>query len=115
MSKSQLVGLAAKRKTNQLMSQADAEDRLAPDKLADILLRIAQGLGIAGPIRKENTVGLKRQDIFRRGLGRNHRDAAALPRQHAENVVFHAKVIGHHMEIRRRQATHPLPDSMDRH
>ena len=76
MSKFQLVGLAAKRKTNQLMSQTNAEHRLASGKLADILLRVGQGLGIAGSIRQENTVRLERQHIFRRGLGRNHRDPA---------------------------------------
>ena len=116
MAKFQLVSLAAKRKTNQLMSQANAEHWLASGKLADSLLRVAQGLGIAGSIREENTVRLERQHVFRRGLGRNHRYPAALPRQHAENVVFHAKVICHHMQIRlRATAAHPPPDAMDRH
>ena len=55
-------------------------------------------LGIAGAIREKNSVGLQRKHIFRAGLRRDDRNLAALSRQHAQNVLLDAEVVGHHMK-----------------
>ena len=59
---------------------------------------VVDRLGIAGAVREEDAVGLERQHVFRGGLGRNHRHAAAFARQHAQNVLLDAEVISHHMK-----------------
>ena len=46
----------------QLMPQADAEDRLLAQQVADRLLGVAERLGIAGAVGEEHAVGLQCQD-----------------------------------------------------
>ena len=76
---------------------------LSSHQLADIFLSVGHRLRIAWPIRQKNAVRLQGQHILRRGLRRHHGDAAGFARQHAQDVVLDAKVIGHYMQIGRRQ------------
>ena len=77
VSELQLVGLAAEREPDQLMAQADAEDRLpcpsaggcCPPRRCKARDRRGRWTG-----RRRR---LQREHVFRRGLRRNHGDAAA--------------------------------------
>ena len=50
MAELQLVALAAKREADELMAQANAEDRLLPCQSADVLLCIVEWFGVAGTV-----------------------------------------------------------------
>ena len=57
MAELQLVGLAAESQADQLMAEADAEDRLVPGACG-CLVRIGHRLGIARPVGEKDAVGL---------------------------------------------------------
>ena len=76
MSEFQLVRLAAQREAEQLVAQADAEDRLLADQLADVADLRHQRLRIARTVGEKNSVGFERQHVLRAGQRRHHRDAA---------------------------------------
>ena len=64
MSELQLVGLAAEREAENLVAQADAEDGLLADQLADVADLGCERLRIAGTVREKHAVGLQRQHVF---------------------------------------------------
>ena len=80
------------------MPQADPEHRHPPQNLANRLHRIVHRLRIARPVRKKHPIRLQLEHILRTRLRRNHRHAAALARQHPQNVMLDPKVISHHMK-----------------
>ena len=86
------------------MAQADAEDGLLADELADVGDLRLERLGIAGTVGEEDAVGLERQHIFGGGQRRNHGDAAADLHQAPQNVVFDAEIVSHHVIARLRGA-----------
>ena len=61
----QLESLSAERDAGELMPQADAKNWLAPHQSPDGIYGIRTRLGIAGAVRKENSVRLQREDILR--------------------------------------------------
>src|SRR5471030_2597333 len=113
----QLIGLAAKREPQQLVPQADAEDRLLADEFANVGHLGLQRFGVARAVRKEHAIGLERQHIFGGGEGWDHRYAAAHLHQAAQNVVLDAVIVGHYVvfgfgrpahQFRRRAGIHGL-------
>ena len=74
------------------MPQADAEDRFAAQQVADRLLGIVQGLGIAGAVREEHPVGPASQHVFGRCRARQDRHAAAHVEQVPGDVPLHAVI-----------------------
>ena len=60
----ELVRLVARRETEQLMAEADAEDRHAPDQLAHDGDLVRKWLGIAGAVREQYAV--EAQELVRR-------------------------------------------------
>src|SRR5437868_5453240 len=60
----ELVGLAAQGKAEDLLAQADSENRLPADELLDFTDLIFERLGIARTVREEDSVGLESQDVF---------------------------------------------------
>ena len=60
----ELVGLAAERQTQDLMAEADTEDRLLADQSLHVLFGVGHGVGIARPVGEKNAVGIERQHIF---------------------------------------------------
>src|SRR5258706_8985597 len=56
----ELVSLAAHREAKNLMAQADAEDGLFADEIADLLGLILQRLRIAGAVREEHSIRIER-------------------------------------------------------
>src|SRR5271157_4334357 len=100
MSELELISLASKSDPDQLVPETDSEDRCSSSQLANILLRVSDWLRIARAVREKDSVGTKRQHIFCRCLRRNHGHAAALFREHAENILLYAEVVCNHMQIR---------------
>jgi hypothetical protein len=54
----QFKGLAAERQSTELMAEADAENGDAAKELLNIFDGVADGLGIAGAVRKEDAIGI---------------------------------------------------------
>src|SRR5207248_693160 len=97
----QLVGFAAERESNQLMSQADAEYRRFPEQAANVFDGVRAWLGITGAVGQKNAVWLKCEHIFCRRLRRHHRHVAALAGEHPQDVVLDAVVVSNYMKLRR--------------
>ena len=100
MAELQLVRLAAERQAEDLVPQADAEDRDPADQLAHLRGLKLERLGIAGAVREEHAVGLQREHVFGRGGRGHHRHAAADVHQPAQDVALDAVVVGDHVEAR---------------
>src|SRR5712691_3982029 len=100
MSEFQLVGLAAERDTDELMSKADAEDRLATHQATDVVHCVSARLGIAGTVRQEHAIRLQREHIFCCGLRRHYSDLAAFTAQLAQNVLLDPKIVRNHVKTR---------------
>ena len=75
----ELVGLAAERQAENLMAQADAEDRFLADQFADLLRLELERLGIARPVREKHAVRLERQHVFGRCAAPEPRSRARPP------------------------------------
>src|SRR5262245_31141052 len=61
----ELVASPTKRKTEKLMTQADSENRRCTNQLLYFAYYSGNRSRIAGPIRKKDSIGRKREDIFR--------------------------------------------------
>ena len=75
---------AAERQREQLMAQADPEDRHLADQPADRRDAVGGDRRIARPVRQEDPVEPARGDLGRRGLRREHRRLAP---HHAQGVA----------------------------
>src|ERR1700722_20643351 len=105
MAEFQLERVAAQREAAQLMAEADAENRDSAGELANILDGVGDGLGIAGTVRKKNTVRLQREDVFGGGSCRDDGHIAAMVDEKPEDVLLDAVVVGDDlvtMALRRR-------------
>ena len=60
----QLEGLEADRAAEQLVAEADAEDGLAADQLADGVDDVVERRGVAGAVGEEDDVGVLGQDLL---------------------------------------------------
>ena len=98
MAEFELVCLAAQGNAGELMAEADSEDRHAAQEFANGAHGVIDRLRVAGAVGEEDAVGLEVEDILGRGLGGNHRHAAALAHQHPQNVLLDAEVVGYDME-----------------
>src|ERR1700722_2981564 len=83
------------------MTETDAKDWLPSHEAPDVVDRISAGLGIAGAIREENSIGLQREHVFGFGFGGNYRDLAAFAAQLAENVLLDAVIVRDYVEALR--------------
>ena len=64
MAEFQLVSLAAEREPENLMAEADAEDRRLADQPPHVVDLRVQRLGIAGAVREKHAIGLQRENVF---------------------------------------------------
>src|SRR5689334_1882920 len=74
VSELQLVSASAESEADDLMSEADAEDRNASGELAHRLGRVLDGFWITWTVRQKHPVRLKAQDVARGGFSRDHCD-----------------------------------------
>ena len=93
---------SAHRYSQHLVAEADAEgrDALGDDVADDGHGIFAGGGGVARPVGEKHAVGLERDDVRGRGLGRHHRHLAALAGELAQDVALDAVVDGDHVEFR---------------
>src|SRR6266446_2222595 len=89
-----LEGPAAERQRQQLVTEADAEDRRArPEQVAQYRHGVKAGRGgVAGSVRQKNTVGTMTQNVLCRGGGRNNGDMTAVGCEHSQDVALRAVV-----------------------
>src|SRR5436305_443862 len=64
VSEFEFESFAAERNAGKLMSEADAENRLASHKAADVVDRVGARLGIAGAVGEEDAIRLERENVF---------------------------------------------------
>src|SRR5947209_13232159 len=93
VSELQLVRAAAEREPEELMAEADAEDRDLADEMADVFLRVRHRLRIARTVRKHHAVETLREDFVRVRGGGIDGDVATFLRQMPEDVALHAEVV----------------------
>ena len=77
MTELELGGPAAQGQAQDLMAQADAENRLLAEQLAHGVHRVADWLRVARAVGQEDSVRVPGQDFFRRGGGREDLELAA--------------------------------------
>src|SRR2546426_6394001 len=74
--------LAAQRKPQELVTEADSEDRHSPvGELAQGANRVCHCCRVARAVREEDAVRLELADAVRWGLRRDHGDAAPVDRK----------------------------------
>src|SRR5215213_5553782 len=95
MAELELEGFAAEGVTEQLVPEADPENRLVRHELAQLLMDVSERGRIAGAVAEEHTFRLLREH-FRgaRGAGYHVHGKAFLP-QAAQDVALHPEIIGH--------------------
>src|SRR5258708_27144029 len=76
------------------MSQANSKHGNVADELLDVFNGVVDGLRITGPVRKEDSIRLHRQNVFGRSLGRYDENFALVIDEQAKDVLFDAVVVG---------------------
>ena len=113
----QLDSPAPQGQTEQLMTEADTEDRFFTDQLPDLLLHLYERFRITGTVGEEDSVRVHGQSLFGRERGRNHRHITAGIHQTAQNVELDAEIVGYNLVFQRSpvnpgiarfQIPHPL-------
>jgi hypothetical protein len=99
----QFIGCAAKRKTQDLMPETDAEHRCFAQQVAHSLHAIRHCCRVAWSIREKNAVRFERQHVSSGRGGWHNGDATPMFRQQAQNVALDAEVVGD--DVERRLAT----------
>src|SRR6516162_555127 len=87
----------AERQGQQLMAEANAKYRFSgSNKIAQNRYRVCPRRGrIARPIRQKDAIGPMTQNVLGRGGSGNHRDPAAMPRQHPQDIALGAVINGY--------------------
>src|SRR5215203_1430099 len=95
----QFVSAAAHRQREDLVPEADPEDRdLFLHQLARVLDRVVENGRIPGAVAQEHTVGTGGKQIGGRRRRREHADVTAVRREPAQDVVLHAEVISRDLQ-----------------
>ncbi len=90
----EFVGGRAHGQAEELVAEADAEDRLFADEIFEGGLDVVDGLRVAGAVGDEDAVGLVGEDFVGGGVGRDDGDAASGLGEVAEDIAFEAAVDG---------------------
>src|SRR5512140_548501 len=99
MTEFQLEGLPTQSQSNELMTEADAEDRLLADKSLDVLNGNSHCRGISGSVREKNPVRIEFQDLFGVVGCRHDRHSTAVPYKPAQNIPLDAEVVRDDVEF----------------
>src|SRR5579862_249353 len=90
----QFEGAPAIGVAEQLMPQANAEDRLLPDEFAEFLVDITERRGISRAVGKKDAVRVHGENILRGSARGNDAHLEAVPTQVSEDVALYAIVVG---------------------
>ena len=93
-----LEGLRPEHDREDLVAEADAEDRLHLHQLTGRLDDARHGGRVARPVRQEDPVGLQREDLGRGRRAGHDRHVEADVHQAAQDVPLHARVDGDDLE-----------------
>ena len=91
--------LRAGGEAEELVPEADAEERDLARESADCVDRVTERRGVGRAVREENAVRLQGERIGRGRGGRQHGHAHAVLRHAAQDVVFDAEIEGGDVEI----------------
>src|SRR2546428_2464318 len=105
-----LVRTAAGREPDDLVSEADAEDRHAADERAHGVDEVRHAFGVAGTVREKYTIRMALEDGLGRRVRRHHGDLAARRTQLAQDVELDAGVERDDVESRGRRPAIALGD-----
>ena len=83
------------------MTEADAKDRDASEELLNIFDSVADGLGVAGAIREEDTVWLEVENVFSGSLGGDDPNVAMVIDEQPQNILLDAEIVGCDTEFTR--------------
>src|SRR5712691_7250761 len=111
----ELVGAAAAGEPHDLVAEADAEDRQAPEQRAHRVDQVRHALRIAGAVREEHAVWLPLEDGGRRRRRGHHGDVATRHTELTEDVPLYSAVVGDDREARggrRHVAARELPAAL---
>src|SRR6266478_9277316 len=92
MAEFQLEGFSTERQAAQLVPQANSKHGNMADELLNILHGVADGLRIAGAVRKKHPVRFHFQDVFGGGLRGDNENFALMIHKQTENVLLDAVV-----------------------
>ena len=98
VTEAQLVGVEAERAPEDLVPEADAEQRHVAEQRAHVVGRVGDGRGVAGPVGEEHAVGIAGQHLRRGRVGGHDVDRAAVREQVGEDGALDAEVVGDHRE-----------------
>ena len=116
----ELEGLAAQRQTENLMAEADAEDRFLADQLANLGGLELERFGIARAVGQEDAVRVQREDVLGGCAGRNDGNVGAHVAQTPKDVALDPEIVRDHViaflggglqDLRRRAGFHRLVHS----
>ena len=92
MAEAELVGPPTEREAENLMAEADAEDRFPPEHAAHRLARVGQRGRIGRTVGKKNAVGIERENLGRGRRRRHHLHAKAARDQATQDVALDSVV-----------------------
>ncbi|EEG34143.1 hypothetical protein NEIFLAOT_00784 [Neisseria flavescens NRL30031/H210] len=95
MAEAHFQGFCADGEANQLVSQANAENRFAAfHQFLHGFDGVGARLGVAGAVGQEHAVGIECQHVLCARLGGDDGQAAAARGEHTQDVGFYAEIIG---------------------
>ena len=98
VAEAQLVGVEPERAPEDLVPEADAEQRHVAEQRAHVVGGVSDGCGIAGPVGEEHAVGITGEHFRRRRVGGHDIDRAPVREQVGEDGALDAEVVGDHRE-----------------
>src|SRR5689334_1573433 len=90
----QLVCFESQCQPENLVSQTDAENRPATDKLLHSFHRVSHCLWVARSVREKNAIWVEGFNLLRGRRGRHDCHVAPYINQPTKNVLLHTKIIG---------------------
>ena len=100
----QLVGARRRgAEAEELVAEADAEDRHLAEQRADGVDGVGDGRGVAGAVGEEDAVGLAGQHLGRRRADAGTTSTVAMPAEVAQDRGLDAEVVGHDPRAGRRR------------
>jgi hypothetical protein len=94
----QFKGFSAEGEAAQLVAEANAKHRDAPDELANIFDGVIDWLRIAWTVRKKHAIRTHAQDLFRCGLRGHDRNFAVMIHEQAQNILLDAEIVRDYAE-----------------
>ena len=96
----EFAGATPERQAEDLVSEANAKGGLRANEFPHVFPYAFDSGGIARAVRKEDRVGVERQDFGGRGRRRDHGHVKAMIGKQTQDVLFNAEVVRHEFKCR---------------